>query len=594
VDTLNYERLVSAAAHSAQVLRQRLANRLCTLVRWLFRHYRLTLGLLLRLPLIQIERETGLSPGVVSRAPGVRIARRGNEFLILVVDQESDKLHVKSGITLQEAVDNIRSGIIERVILITRSDSGFQHFQLPRLLLFFRRFPNITAGWLERLCVERTSGAGTTDVLAAIRAAQANVAIIDFLAPDKLPFTERMPSYVWAEPTKRSVVLLNNCYYYYEVLAAALRRRGWEVRTASFVPPDSPSRQFYWNREEIIYDPDPVANRQKAAEFFTSIVERFGAVQFYGQHQMSCFPENWSFGGAQSVPWDFLEMRRRGIIIGYTPSGCLDGARQSSIRRISTDVCGRCVWENQPNVCSDHLNGRWAQQLDLMCDWIGLENDYAVDERTASRYVRRPVVSGLDPSIWNPDLEVPERFKVHKEPGEILIYHVFANSHVRRSNGRDLKGSGAVIAAVERLKSEGLPIRLFYATDIPTTEVRFYQVQADIVVDQLNYGRLGSNAREALMLGRPLVTRIEPKQEDRAEPLDTMATVPVCSADENTIYDVLRRLAGAPETLREMGRQSREYALKWHRDDVCAARFEKVVDRVRAGLPADIDEYPEL
>jgi hypothetical protein len=287
-------------------------------------------------------------------------------------------------------------------------------------------------------------------------------------------------------------------------------------------------------------------------------------------------------------------MRRRGIVIGYTPSGCLDGARQSSIRRVSGNACQRCVWENQPTVCSDERNGGWVQQLELMCDWIGLENDYAVDERTGPRYVRRPIVTGLDPSMWSPELVVPDRLKIERNPGEILVYHAFANSQSRGKEGRGIKGSGAVIGAIERLQAEGVPIRLFYATDIPTTEIRFYQAQADVVVDQLNYGRLGSNAREALMLGRPLVTRLQASQADRAEPLDTIATAPAIHADENTICDVLRRLAGEPDTLREMGKRSREYALKWHSDDVCAARFEKVVDRVRAGLPVDIDEHPDL
>lgn len=229
-----------------------------------------------------------------------------------------------------------------------------------------------------------------------------------------------------------------------------------------------------------------------------------------------------------------------------------------------------------------------------MCDWIGLENDYAVDERTGPRYVRRPVVTGLDPSIWKPDLEIPEKFRIHRNAGDVLVYHAFANSQSRGKDGQGIKGSDAVIAAIERLQRDGVPVKLFYATDIPTTDVRFFQVQADIVVDQLHYGRIGSNAREALMLGRPLLTRIDATQSDRAEPLDTMATLPFLSADANTIYDALLRLAGDPDMRHEMGRKSRQYALKWHSDDVCAARFEKIVDRARAGLPVDLDEYPDL
>jgi len=550
---------------------------------------------MLRSHLSRAERELGLVRGALRRADSLLIAQRGNELLIHVVDEESARLHLTSGVAVQEAVTNIRRGVIERIIAIVRQDSGLQHFQLPELLQACRRRPRIAAAWLEAVVYERSYNVrnDAASVFTAIRSIRANEPLIDFFGAGELPFAmkEDMPSYLWAEPKKRSAVLLNNCYYYYEVLASALRRRGWEVRTASFEPLDSPSRKFYWNREEVIYDPDPIENRRKAAEFFKSVVERFGVVQLYGQFQMSCFRENWSFGKS-SIPWDFLEMRRRGIVVGYTPSGCLDGARQSSIRRVSGGMCSRCVLEDQPTFCSDELNGGWAEQLDLMCDWVGLENDYAVDERTGPRYVRRPIVTGLDPSIWTPELTVPREYLIDRKPDEILVYHAFANKRTRQADGRDSKGSAVVVAAVERLQREGIPIKLFYATDIPITEVRFYQVQADVVVDQLYYGRLGSNAREALMLGRPLVTRIDATQEGRAQPLDSMATVPAIPADESTIYDVLRRLALERDSLREIGRRSREYALKWHSDDVCAARFERVTDRARAGLAVDIDEHP--
>jgi hypothetical protein len=585
VTFLNYRQSAKPATSFRGLIRVCLENYLPRLTGWL-----------LKLRLIQIEREIGLMPGAISGACRLLITQRGKELLIHVVDQESTKLQLRSGLTVLEAVTNIQCGAIEHFILIVRDNTGLRHFQLSALLPFFRRYPNTTADWLEPLHLKGPLEVDeTADLLTTIRTVRANDSLIDFLGKGKLPFEmkEFMPRYLYAEPRKRSAVLLNNCYYYYEVLAAALRRRGWEVRTASFEPPDSPSRKFYWNKEEIIYDPDPVGHRRKAAQFFNSVAERFGVIQLYGQFQMSCFRENWTFGGAQCIPWDFLEMRRRGIIIGYTPSGCLDGARQSSIRRVSSNMCRRCVWEIEPGVCSDDMNGRWAQQLELMCDWVGLENDYAVDERTGPRYVRRPVVTGLDPSIWAPDIVIPEKFTIDRRPGEILIYHAFANSRSRAKDGRDIKGSGAVKAAIERLQSEGVLVKLIYVTDIPTGDVRFYQVQADIVVDQLNYGRIGANARETLMLGRPLVTRIQAGQVDREEPLDTMATVPAISASEESIYEVLLGLIGDPDKRAEMGKQSREFALKWHSDDVCAARFEKIVDRVRAGLPVDIDEHPD-
>jgi hypothetical protein len=220
-------------------------------------------------------------------------------------------------------------------------------------------------------------------------------------------------------------------------------------------------------------------------------------------------------------------------------------------------------------------------------DWIALETDWVTPEREAMNSVRGPVVMTLDPQIWQPGLEIPPQAKIERQPGELLVYHAVGNDNIRRVGERDIKGTGAVLAAIDRLRAEGMPVRLFFATDIPSRDVRFYQVQADIVVDQLNYGRLGANARESLMLGRPLVTNV-----NRGLPAGPpyMTEVPAVHATEETIYEVLKMLLNDPERRRVLGAAGRKFALKWHSIDACAQRFERVIDRIRKGLPAESDE----
>jgi hypothetical protein len=411
-----------------------------------------------------------------------------------------------------------------------------------------------------------------------------------FDEPDTLP-----PFSKPAEPKRNSVVFVNNSYYHFNTLAEALRRRGWVALTVSTEPRDSPQRQFYVGEDLNLYHEDPITRRRQIREFLRTVPERFGALHFYGRGYATFFSENVESSARRTkVPWDFLELRRHNIAIGYMPSGCVDGALQSSIRRVSQNVCERCVWESRPEVCSDAKNGAWADTLDVVCDWIGLEGDFATHERMGPKFVLGPVVTALDPSYWCPDLIVDDAKLVPRETGELLVYHSFGNVKVRRVGGRDIKGSAAVEAAIKKLRDEGIPLKLFFATDLPITEVRWYKVQADIVIDQLNYGRIGANARESFMMGKPIITRLISKQQSPLPPLRSVVEAPALDASETTIEAVLRRLALNPEMRKEMSQRSRDYALRWYSADACARRYEMVVDRVKRGLVPDADElYPQ-
>ena len=45
-------------------------------------------------------------------------------------------------------------------------------------------------------------------------------------------------------------------------------------------------------------------------------------------------------------------------------------------------------------------------------------------------------------------------------------------------------------------------MELIFLHDVPNSQLRYYQAQADIVVDMLTYGFFGATAREAMMLGQ--------------------------------------------------------------------------------------------
>jgi glycosyltransferase involved in cell wall biosynthesis len=64
-------------------------------------------------------------------------------------------------------------------------------------------------------------------------------------------------------------------------------------------------------------------------------------------------------------------------------------------------------------------------------------------------------------------------------------------------------------------------------------------------------------------------------------------------ATEQNVADVLRELLQNPKRRAELGKRAREFAVAWHGAEACAERYEKVIDRIRAGLKPDSpDLYP--
>ena len=99
------------------------------------------------------------------------------------------------------------------------------------------------------------------------------------------------------------------------------------------------------------------------------------------------------------------------------------------------------------------------------------------------------------------DLEIPEKYRLKRSPGELIVYH--SSATISSEPTAEHQGHWSDSAAIDRLKSEGFR-RLEFVTDVPSKHVRFIQL-ADILVDQLNYGRYGAQACEGMMLGRPTI-----------------------------------------------------------------------------------------
>jgi hypothetical protein len=283
------------------------------------------------------------------------------------------------------------------------------------------------------------------------------------------------------------------------------------------------------------------------------------------------------FGDAGDVRF----LKRRGKKIVYSNNGCLDGVSQTSFGSWGPHrTCDSCKWQHVPAVCSDERNLAWGRLRNELVDYHCTTGSNRIDYNDSSTMHEVPEFYCLDTDFWRPDLEVPSEFKIDLPSSTVRIYHAVGNFESRAdlSTSRNIKSTHLYMPVVQQLKDAGHDVEMLFFSGVPNRDVRFYQVQCDIVVDMLTFGFFGANVREALMLGKPVVCFLRPEwlEDMRREVPGYVDELPVVSATPETVYSVLEDLITHPEKRRELGRRGREFAVKWHAADVGARRLEEI------------------
>jgi glycosyltransferase involved in cell wall biosynthesis len=189
---------------------------------------------------------------------------------------------------------------------------------------------------------------------------------------------------------------------------------------------------------------------------------------------------------------------------------------------------------------------------------------------------RRLAPEGPWPSyeVVPPAIVLDEWEPAGKEPGTTLRI-------VHAPSKRAVKGTEAVIVAVEGLRSRGAPVELDLVEGVPHREARKRFADADVIVDQLRIGWYGMFAIESMALGKPVVCFLD---EDAAAETDAAfgLELPIIRSSEQELPNVLERLVETRNRLPELGRRSREYAERIHGHVHVARRVLEVY--ARAGL----------
>jgi SAM-dependent methyltransferase/glycosyltransferase involved in cell wall biosynthesis len=389
---------------------------------------------------------------------------------------------------------------------------------------------------------------------------------------------------------KPRILFVGDCYYNFWFLSRELRKLEWVADTLR--TSRSESDRIFLHDADVTFGYRSVLDKLRHWAFFLTAIWRYDIFHFYGVRNIRLFHKDFDWAPSHVLPesWEVRLLKSLGKRVLYTAVNCVDGVLQSSMLGLSGEVpCGSCRWRDVSEVCADAAIAAWSESRNRLTDGIVGFGLWHKDYNAIARLHEVPEAFCLAPEFWHPGLMVPTNYKLPVSEDKLILYHSVGNFDLRSdlASKQNLKSTHVYLDVVERLKEEGHPVELVFFKDVPNRQIRFYQAQADIVVDMLTFGWYGANVREAMMLGKPVVCYIRPEwleEVDRQNP-GFAEDLPVVSATPETVFDVLVDLIEHPEKRAEIGRRSREFAVKWHSAEAGARRMSELYLEV-LGVPS--------
>lgn len=385
---------------------------------------------------------------------------------------------------------------------------------------------------------------------------------------------------------RRSILFVNPDYHCSFFLRSELRALGWT--TDVLRKPDFPRKLLFSN--DVLVEPALPSDTARF-ERLLQLAERYKYFVVYGDPEFAVVTRNhvsdlleslsaenqsrfldWLYRRYGSPELMLLRLMRRKLI--YFPNGCRQEALQEDFRKHENGIlCANCTFAD--NICNDNENRRIFRLVNRYYQFV-IANTPMPSVRLSITHFK---YKSLDLNVYDPDLSIPEGKRLPPSD-KIRIMHSFFSAG-RVAPGKNVKGSGYVVAAVQRLVEEGYPVEYMSAHDVPLAEMRYLQVQADIVVDQLLYGWWGSTGIEAMALGKPLVCYINGEFKRLfLEHFTEYHELPVVEASREDIYEVLKRLVVDPELRKLKGEQSRIFAQRHYDARSNARELASLCDRL--------------
>jgi hypothetical protein len=383
---------------------------------------------------------------------------------------------------------------------------------------------------------------------------------------------------------RKSVLFVGQAYYNAFYLSRELRKIGWKADVLNW--DGNPASQIYYHGEDFKFDLYNHINEYQQLFFYLRALLKYDVFHFSNTNgiQFGGVLSHW-FTNNFSEFYEIYVLKKLGKKIVYSNNGCLDGVSQTSFSKWGPySVCDICIWKDEPNVCSDKKNLAWGKFRNQVTDFQCLFGGNKIDFNDAPQVHEVPEFYCLNEEIWHPNIIIPNEFRVPKRSEEtVFVYHTVGNKKTRTSEaGINIKSTHVYVPLIEKLNNEGFNIEIISPEEVPNKEIKYYQAQADIFLDMLTYGWYGATAREAMMLGKPVICFIRPEwlENLRNELPDCAADLPIISATPDNIEAILKDLIINTDKRLEIGKRSREFCLKWHSDKIAAKRFNEIYNRL--------------
>ena len=132
---------------------------------------------------------------------------------------------------------------------------------------------------------------------------------------------------------------------------------------------------------------------------------------------------------------------------------------------------------------------------------------------------------------------------------------------VHAPNHRHFKGTRFLIAAIDELRAEGIPLELDLVERVSNVDALRRYARADIAADQFLAGAYALFAIEAMALGKPVLCYLN----DRFRPWHPgWDDSPIISTSPDTLVENLRRLAIDAELRESIGQAGPAYVERYH------------------------------